>query len=255
MLALYTALPSMVPKPRGHGQCLEQPKRYFYVCDYIAITHELPEPVRLGSKLAELHRNSESPNGKFGFHCITFDGDQPTTTTWDDSWTSFFKRRIYEAWQLDIERNGHWDKMDEVLPIALDQLIPRLLDALTSDGRTITPTLIHGDLWESNIGTDEEGEICIYDACAYYAHHEKEVAIWRCEHHKMTDEKYRREYFKNNPPSEPREEVDDRNRLYAVETLMNNGLSFPGAKTRRLAVEDLQYLVNKYVPQASPLSL
>lgn len=63
----------------------------------------------------------------------------------------------------------------------------------------------------------------------------------------MTDEKYRRESFRHLPPSEPRDEADDRNRLYSVEILMNNGLSFPGAKTRQLAVQELQYLVAKYL--------
>jgi len=218
------------------------------VCDYIPVTHELPDPVNLGRKLAEFHHSSKSPNGQFGFYCPTFDGDQIINTTWESSWTEFFKKRIHEAYLLDLERNGYWQLYEEVVRTALDKMIPRLLDALTQKGRSITPVLIHGDLWESNIGTDENtDEIVFWDACAYYAHHEREVAIWRCAHHQMTDEKYRREYFKHYPPSEPQEEADDRNRLYSVEILMNNGLSFPGAVTRQLAVNELQYLINKYV--------
>ncbi|KAJ1323889.1 protein-ribulosamine 3-kinase [Microdochium nivale] len=249
MKEIHDTLPSAVPTPRGHGPCNDSPGTHFYVCDYIPVTHELPDPVELGRKLAEFHRKSKPPpNGMFGFYCPTFDGDQIINTTWESSWTEFFKKRIHEAYLLDLERNGHWKEYEDVVRTALDKLIPRLLDALVKDGRSISPVLIHGDLWESNIGTDENtDEIVFWDACAYYAHHEREIAIWRCAHHQMTDEKYRREYFKHFPPSEPREEADDRNRLYSVEILMNNGLSFPGAATRQLAVSELKYLIDKYV--------
>lgn len=250
MKEIHDTLETAVPTPRGYGPCRDRPGTYFYVCDYIAVTHDLPDPVRLGKKLAELHHSSKSPNGMFGFHCPTYDGDQIINTTWDSSWTAFFKRRIHEAYLLDLERNGPWKLYEDVVKIALEKLIPRLLDVLTDNGRAIRPVLIHGDLWESNIGTDEEtDEIYFWDACAYYAHHEREVAMWRCAHHQMTDEKYRGEYFKNYPPSEPRQEADDRNRLYSVEILMNNGLSFPGAKTRQLAVQEFQYLIAKYLPE------
>ncbi|KAI1777246.1 Fructosamine kinase-domain-containing protein [Hypoxylon cercidicola] len=134
------------------------------------------------------------------------------------------------------------------MQVTLEQLIPRLLNPLTADGRSIKPCLIHGDLWESNIGTDANtGELYIFDACSYYAHHEKEIGIWRREHHQMKAKEYRNEYFKNYEPSEPIEEFDDRNRLYSVETLIINSAHFPGAKTRQLAVDELKYLIEKYV--------
>ncbi|KAK6836285.1 hypothetical protein PG987_006780 [Apiospora arundinis] len=65
-------------------------------------------------------------------------------------------------------------------------------------------------------------------------------------HHKMTDEKYRREYFKHYPPSEPREEADDRNRLYSVQTRISTSLDFPGLKMREQIMADLNYLIDKY---------
>ncbi|KAK9418707.1 putative protein-ribulosamine 3-kinase [Seiridium unicorne] len=249
MSEIFEALPSIAPRPRGYGEFQNRKGTHFFVCDYLNITHDLPDPERLGKKLAELHHKSRSPNGQFGFHCTTFDGEKPLNTTWDSNWTSFFKRLISDVYQLEKEVNGLWQPLEDVMRITLDKLIPRLLDPLTADGRTIKPCLIHGDLWESNIGTDEDtDEVYIFDACAYYAHHEKEVGIWRVAHHQMTDEKYRREYFKNYPPSEPVEEVDDRNRLYAVETLLINSLAFPGAKTRQLAYEELKFLINKFLP-------
>ena len=248
MKEIFDTLPSIAPKPHGYGKCEIQPA-HFFVCDYLSLTHENPDPVRLGEKLAQLHHDSKSPNGMFGFHCTTFDGKLPLNTTWDPSWTSFFKKLMHNVYQLDVQVNGFWQELDDVISITLDKLIPRLLDPLTAEGRSIKPALIHGDLWESNIGTDLQGDIYIYDACAYYAHHEKEVGIWRVEHHKMKDEDYRNEYFKNYEPSEPIEEFDDRNRLYAVETLIINSAHFPGSETRQRAVDELRFLIDRYQPE------
>lgn len=246
MSEIYNTLPSFAPQPRGYGKCKDQ-DGHFFLCDYLSIDHELPDPVRLGEKLAELHRKSQSPTGKFGFHCITFDGKLPLNTAWNDNWTSFFTILMHDVYKLDVEVNGFWKELDDTVQVTLEKLIPRLLNPLTAEGRTIKPCLIHGDLWESNIGTDvRTGEIYIYDACAYYAHHEKEVGIWRCEHHQMLDEVYRDEYFKNFEPSEPVEEFDDRNRLYSVETLFMNSAHFPGSETRNRALDELNWLINKY---------
>ncbi|KAK8062924.1 vegetative incompatibility protein 4 [Apiospora hydei] len=221
---------------------------YFFLCDYLDIIHDLPDAADLGKKLAAFHRSSKFPNGKFGFHCTTFDGKNPLNTSWDSSWTSYFQRLMHDIYELEKAANGYWKEFDDVIQITLDRLIPRLLDALVAEGRTIKPTLIHGDLWESNIGTDRAtGEIFVYDACAYYAHHEKEVGIWRCAHHRMADERYRREYFKHYPPSEPRREADDRNRLYAAQTMIVTSLDFPDRGMRGLIMADLNYLIDKYV--------
>ncbi|KAH9883934.1 Fructosamine/Ketosamine-3-kinase [Xylariomycetidae sp. FL2044] len=246
MLEIYNTLPNFAPIPRGYGKC-EDGKGHFFYCDYLDIQHQLPDPVRLGPKLAQLHSKSQSPTGQFGFHVTTFDGKLPLNTTWDSSWTSFFKKLMHDVYRLDVETNGLWKELDETMTITLEKLIPRLLDPLTSEGRTIKPCLIHGDLWESNIGTDAKtGEVYIFDACAYYAHHEKELGIWRCAHHQMKDARYREEYLKHYGMSEPVEEFDDRNRLYSVETLIINSAHYPGAHTRQLALDELQYLIDKY---------
>ncbi|KAH6842228.1 Fructosamine kinase-domain-containing protein [Chaetomium sp. MPI-CAGE-AT-0009] len=247
MSEIYNSLPTIAPQPRGYGKCKNE-EAYFFLCDFLSIKKGgLPDPVRLGEKLAELHRVSVSPTGKFGFHCTTFDGKLPLTTTWDSNWTSFFTKLMRGVYELDVEVNGRWQELDDAMTITFEKLIPRLLDPLTAQGRTIKPCLIHGDLWESNIATEEKtGEIFIFDACAYYAHHEKELGIWRCEHHDMNKPHYRVQYCENFKPSEPKEEFDDRNRLYSVETLLINSAHYPKSETRSLALNELNWLINKY---------
>ena len=88
-------------------------------------------------------------------------------------------------------------------------------------------------LWEGNIGTDiETGNIFIFDSCAYYAHNEMEIGMWRVEHHRMKAKAYKREYLRKIDISEPVEEFDDRNRLYSTKTKLMYSAHVPGTSVR-----------------------
>lgn len=130
----------------------------------------------------------------------------------------------------------------------LAEVIPRLIGILERDGRTIKPCLIHGDLWETNIGTDATtGNIYIFDAAVYYAHNEMEIGIWRVNHHKMKANIYRQEYAKQFKKSDPVEEWVNRLKLYGVKTKLMYSAGIPGgANIRQQVLEDLQDLIQKY---------
>ena len=234
MSELYKTIPSLVPQPRAYGQLrLKAPATYFFICDFVNISDRLPDPASLATRLAELHRNSVSPTGKFGFHVPTYDGKLPQTTDWDSSWPSYFGKLLTGVLRLDIEVNGPWKELEDLAERVVQEVVPRLLGALESDGRSIKPCLIHGDLWEGNIGTDiETGNIYIFDACSYYAHNEMEIGMWRTEHHRMKAKAYKCEYLRNMEPSEPVDEWDDRNRLYSDKTKLMYSAHVPGTNVR-----------------------
>ena len=53
------------------------------------------------------------------------------------------------------------------------KVIPRLLRPLESGGRSISPSLVHGDLWYGNAGIiNELGEGIVYDPASFWAHNE-----------------------------------------------------------------------------------
>ncbi|PGH14323.1 hypothetical protein AJ79_03145 [Helicocarpus griseus UAMH5409] len=249
MLELYNTAPHMIPKPYGWGRVASEPCLFFYVCDYIPLTQAMPDPVKLAKLVADLHKNSESPTGKFGFYLPTYDGWQAQDVGhWDDSWTSCFARLLKGLWELDADMNGHWDELDSAMEITLGKVIPRLIGILEQDGRSIKPCLIHGDLWETNIGTNiKTGDIFIFDAAAYYGHNEMEIGIWRVSHHKMKAKVYRQEYVKHFKKSEPVEEWDDRLKLYGVKTKLMYSAGVPGGQNiRQQALEDLLELIEVY---------
>ncbi|KAI9746972.1 MAG: hypothetical protein M4579_007549, partial [Chaenotheca gracillima] len=181
----------------------------------------LPDPARLAARLAQLHKTSVSPTGQFGFHIPTCHGRFAQVVDWDPSWTSFFTKLLAGALHQDKIKNDPWPELDRVSDRVLTHVIPRLLGTLERDGRSVKPVLIHGDLWEGNIGTSSDtGDILIFDAGSYYAHSEMEIGMWRCTRHGISSEVFLSEYLSIVDRSDPKEEWDDRNRLYCVKMNM-----------------------------------
>ncbi|KAI8952518.1 Fructosamine kinase-domain-containing protein [Xylaria longipes] len=247
MSELYKTMPSIVPTPRAFGPCLDSGD-YFFLCDYLDIEHHAPNAERLAQKIAELHKRSVSPTGKFGFHVTPYDGKLPLDAGWESSWVTFYTKLLRGVYQLDVEVNGKWKELDDAMVITLDRVIPRLLGPLEEGGRSVKPCLIHGDLWEENIGTDPRTkDIYIFDSCSYYAHHEMAIGMWRVDHHKMHSRIYRDTYFKNYRADEPTGDCEDRNRLYAIKERIMYSAHVPGSAARAKALEDMQYLIEKFV--------
>ncbi|KAL8716866.1 MAG: hypothetical protein Q9225_005838 [Loekoesia sp. 1 TL-2023] len=252
MAEIYKTVPSLVPHPYGLGQCRHgNVDIYFLLFDFIEMSEELPDPTQLSRSLSHLHRTSASPTGKFGFSIATCHGKVPQEVAWDESWTSFFTNLLKGALYEDVKTNGQWPALEKVASRVLEKVIPRLLGALESDGRSVKPALIHGDLWEGNIAMEKHtGKIFLIDAAAYYAHAEMEIGMWRCERHAIHDSKYRDAYLEQVPKDEPVEEWDDRNRLYCVKMNIIHSAHHKDIKERRTAFEDMCYLTDKYAPYA-----
>jgi protein-ribulosamine 3-kinase len=173
MKAIHTLLPNFAPKPIAWGTYKTIPDTHFFLCEYKEMTDELPDPHKFTSRLAALHQNSKSPNGKFGFHITTYSGNLPQITEWEDSWETFFAKSMRWALNLELEAKGPDSEFDLLVPALFDKVIPRLLRPLESEGRSVKPSLVHGDLWYANSGTDvDSGEPFVFDACCFYAHNE-----------------------------------------------------------------------------------
>ncbi|KAL3420622.1 hypothetical protein PVAG01_07067 [Phlyctema vagabunda] len=157
---------------------------------------------------------------------------------------------LKQSIKFDAAENGSWAELDAVSSRLISRVIPALLGALESESRTVKPSLIHGDLWDGNIGTDSKtGNIYIFDAGAYYTHNEMELGMWRCKRHRFVNkEVFLREYLRKAGVSEPAEQFDDRNRLYCVYMNMWASAHHAGGIDRTTAYDDMCYLVDKYAP-------
>lgn len=215
-----TLIPGSVPTPLGWGKYKTTPVRYFLLSSFLNMNvDDPPDPKKLASRIAELHHKGTSPNGDFGFPEITYNGALAHTVSWEKSWAVFFTTMLKAGLDYDTRTNGPWQELEMVAKIVIDKVIPRLLGPLQSGLHHIRPSLLHGDLWSGNIGTDNEtGEIVLFDVGSYYAHNEMELGSWRCPWSQKQErvKAYTEHYLKDFPPAEPAEEFDDRNRLYSL---------------------------------------
>lgn len=139
------------------------------------MTEELPPIDSFTSSIARLHKTSIplSP-GKFGFPVPTHMGFTAQDNTWCDTWEDFFAQGMVRMLQREENVHGHDAELQDLSRQLYDTVIPRLLRPLTVL-KSITPVLIHGDLWYGNVCTDNTtGKPIIFDACVFWAHNECE---------------------------------------------------------------------------------
>lgn len=74
MTALHRSIPRSTPSPVSCGIYASNSEIHFFLCDFVEMRNELPDVERFTSTVAELHRTSMSPNGKYGFSVPTFLG-------------------------------------------------------------------------------------------------------------------------------------------------------------------------------------
>jgi fructosamine-3-kinase len=248
--AIKTIMPDFAPQPYGWGQYKEAPGTYFLIMEFLDLRMEMPDPATFTKLAVELHQKSESPTGMFGFHVPTCHGKIVQANSWDENWCRYFTRLLTSFLEADIGTNGPYPGCTDAFSTLTEHVVPRLLEPLQVNGRVLKPSLIHGDLWKENTGTNlKTGNPVVYDPSAFYAHHEYELGQWRRAIIKF-DQPYFEHYFRQMPASEPAREWDDRNRLYSIKFNLAHAIGWSGESddTRKLILEDVLYLNNKYAP-------
>ena len=206
MKALNAVSPDFTPCPYAFGAYVkDDPVTHFLLTEFRDVGEQPPHPIKFTAQLADLHKRSVSPTGKFGFHVTTCHAKlTQITDIWEDSWETLYRKQYAHMVKLDEEKHGVWPEFRHLCTLTLEKVIPRLLGPLQSEGRSIKPCLIHGNLWDENTATDmRNGEPFIFDAGSMYAHNEYEVGNWRAPRHRLSDKAYMQSYQRNFPVSEP----------------------------------------------------
>ncbi len=124
----------------------------------------------LGERLARMHRATLDD---FGWHRDNTIGSTPQLNGRMNDWVAFFRDRRLR-YQLDLAaRNGYGGRLQRRGLTLLDGLA-QLFTAYRPQ-----PSLLHGDLWGGNWGTDEFGQPVIFDPAVYYGDREVDVAMTR----------------------------------------------------------------------------
>ncbi|KAL2068550.1 hypothetical protein VTL71DRAFT_14887 [Oculimacula yallundae] len=247
MKALNAVLPTIAPYVYAWGK-YQHEDAYFMIADFREVGEQPPNRFQFTARLAELHKKSLSPTGKFDLHTTTCHGTiTQATDLWEESWAELYKKQLEHMFDMDLETHGHWPEFEQVVDITLNKVIPRLLNPLQSEGRSIKPCLLHGDCWDENTATNmENGEPFIFDAGSFYGHNEYDVGNWRAPRHRLSSGVYMKNYQRNFEVSAPEEDWDGRNLLYSLRFDIGTAILIPGCKQREVVFENMKELIKTY---------
>lgn len=122
----------------------------------------------LGEQLAALHHSTASA---FGLDRDNYIGRTPQENGPLESWPEFFRERRLAPQLRLAARNGlsgleaPGERMLEAVPLLLTH--------------TVSPSLLHGDLWGGNWLADSTGAPVIFDPAVYYGDREADLAMTR----------------------------------------------------------------------------
>jgi protein-ribulosamine 3-kinase len=166
--ALASAQAVRVPAVILQGRCAEGA--------YLALEWiRLGRPSRateatLGEQLAWQHRCTQA---QFGWDRDNTIGSTPQPNARSERWETFFREQRLR-FQLDLAaRNGADPR---VIERGYD--LCENVDAFFKNHRP-SASLLHGDLWGGNWGSDEDGLPVIFDPAVYYGDRETDVAMTR----------------------------------------------------------------------------
>lgn len=121
---------------------------------------------------------------------------------WTDSWCELFSSHLSRIIS-HAQTAFMWPEFDHLGKLVLSKVVPALLLPLQTDGRSIKPCLVHGDCWDGNTATGEDGRAFFFDVASFYAHNEYDLGNWRAPRHAVSDPAYTDAYKALIPVSEP----------------------------------------------------
>ncbi len=122
---------------------------------------------KFGTSLAKLHRHAGE---YFGLDHDNYIGSLHQHNNKHPDWISFFIEERLER-QARLARNKAL--IGAGILSALDRLYRRLPEIFPEEA----PALLHGDLWNGNYMTDENGHACLIDPAVYYGHREMDIGM------------------------------------------------------------------------------
>ncbi|WP_286266898.1 fructosamine kinase family protein [Thalassotalea atypica] len=151
------------PMPICYGETLDKSFLVLEMLDLISANNE--QWFELGQQLAIMHKQSQ--HGQFGWDEDNYIGSNLQPNAWSSNWSVFFaEQRI--AWQLQLlsEKSIRLGDIEHISQMCHDGL----------QHHRVSPCLIHGDLWQGNVGFTNSGPT-IFDPASYYGDREADIAM------------------------------------------------------------------------------
>lgn len=103
----------------------------------------------------------------------TYNGPLAQDNTWTATWEEFWIRGMQRLFAFEKEARGPSEELEQLIKPYFEKVCPRPLRPLGTEGRYITPVLIHRDLWLGNMAVKAgTAEPFIFDSSAFWGHNE-----------------------------------------------------------------------------------
>lgn len=134
---------------------------------HVPIGSSLPCSEALIAPVVKLHESSwgkcpeKSPHEKFGASANFWFGSLCLENGWTNTWEEWWVRRMTLAFEKERVARGPLGPEDEgMVGLSLYKVLPRYLRPMELNGRSITPCLVHTDLWPGNFKLRESDKSC-----------------------------------------------------------------------------------------------
>ena len=145
------------------------------VMEHLTLALGRNDGAAFGTALALLHTapplHPQAAAGSFGFPADNTIGATPQSNGFLGDWVEFYReRRLGRMLQL---------AGDARLNFLGERLLPRL-GVFFDDIPCMTPSTLHGDLWDGNTGFLSDGRPVLFDPAVYYGHSEADFGMSWC---------------------------------------------------------------------------
>ena len=163
-LKLLSSTPFRIPKILKQGTFQ---KWSYLILEFINDKGSSYSDKKLGENLAKMHSITSN---HFGLESDNYIGSIPQQNSLKKSWLSFYiEMRLQPLVKICFDYNRLYKsdiRLFEKLYLELDKIIPKE-----------APALLHGDLWQGNIISDEYSEPTLIDPAVYYGHREMDLSM------------------------------------------------------------------------------
>jgi protein-ribulosamine 3-kinase len=258
MRAIAAITPHLVPHALGTGLTATMHTLLFpegdvpiawYLVEYLNLTPvmDIPPAKLVAEGMRSLHVASmahPTNPGTFGFHMDTYNGRRlqpisPPHATWDSLW-SVYLQNVYDQ-SCEANPESCWPEFGALMARVRSRLIPRMLgpdtlrEPASRGGGPLRPALLHGDLWDGNVAVSlDHGGLIMFDCSVLWGHNEADLMFLSCPTRLYSHTTAYRDYFDLVEPSEPREEHEDRRRMYLLREFFGRSIRSPGHVSRQL---------------------
>ncbi|KAK8110457.1 uncharacterized protein PG998_006914 [Apiospora kogelbergensis] len=235
---LHKFIPEFSPKPIILGTYKSDKNLHFFLSDFIEMSEDgIPSPESYMAAVVALHNRSfEQPLDWFLGGLL----DEPNEGN----------RRPRAA-----DRGQHPEDLAKLRQAYFDKVLPRYLRPLESDGRSVTPCIVHADLWPGNCRYRLDKEtVCVYDASAFWGHNEVDLGVFRNPRYPL-GQLYLQEYWKNIPISAPQEDADNRSSMYMIRNQVLLATLYPTQpKLREVWAASMRHLVDTVMEEEQKMA-